>query len=177
MTHQTTPADRDAIAALHQQAFGPTEGPEIADLARVLLGQPDTITITVRRDGEIAGNVLFTPFAFCDHPQVSCQLLAPCAVAPQVQGRGLGRALMQTSIAHLTSLGVDAVFVLGIPDFYPRYGFAPTDLQTPYPDLLTMPQAWMALELTPGTLDRLSGPTLAVDAFMQPELWDTSLHA
>ncbi len=83
---------------------------------------------------------------------------------------------MEASIEHLSSVGTDAVFVLGIPTFYPRYGFVPTDKQTPYPDLMSTPEAWMALELTEGSLQKLSGKTVAIPQFMQPHWWDTSQH-
>ena len=166
----------DAIAEVHRRAFGDTEGAEIAQLARDFLDHPDTISISVKRDGQIAGNVLFSPFTFKDHPDAKCYLLAPCGVSPEYQGHGVGKELMETSIAHLKSIGTDAVFVLGVPTFYPRYGFVPTDKETPYPDLLTVPEAWMALELTEGTVGNLSGKTMAIPQFMHAHWWDTSQH-
>jgi len=167
-------AEIDAILEVHRLAFGEAEGEVTAQLAKDFLSHPETISISVRRDGQVAGNVLFTPFVFQDHPDTKCYLLAPCGVSPVYQGHGVGKELMETSIDHLKSIGADAVFVLGVPDFYPRYGFAPTDKQTPYPGLLTAPVAWMALELTAGTVDKLSGKTKAIPQFMQPHWWDTS---
>jgi predicted N-acetyltransferase YhbS len=82
---------------------------------------------------------------------------------------------METSLDHLRTIGTQAVFVLGVPTFYPRYGYAPTDKQTPYPDLLTLPNSWMALELQSGTLAKLSGQTLAVAPLMHAAVWDTSV--
>ncbi|WP_052254134.1 GNAT family N-acetyltransferase [Leisingera sp. ANG-S5] len=168
--------EKENIINVHRRAFGPDEGPEIAKLAEIFLDHPDTISISVSRDGKTAGNVLFTPFVFEDHPDAKCCLLAPCGVLPEFQGHGVGKELMETSIAHLKSAGFDAVFVLGVPAFYPRYGFVPTDKQTPYPDLLTMPESWMALELTAGTVAKLSGRTKAIPEFMQPAMWDTSAY-
>lgn len=166
----------DAILEVHRVAFGEAEGAEIAQLAKNFFDHPDTISISAERDGKIAGNVLFTPFVFTNHPDTKCYLLAPCAVSPEHQGRGVGKEIMETSIDHLKSIGTDAVFVLGVPTFYPRYGFVPTDKQTPYPDLLTAPEAWMALELTKGSVEKLSGKTIAIPQFMQAHWWDTSQH-
>ncbi|MEM7479241.1 MAG: N-acetyltransferase [Planctomycetota bacterium] len=166
--------DFESIMNVHRLAFGEAEGPEVARLARDFLGLPDTISTSARRDGKIVGNVLFTPFLFQDQPDAKCCLLAPCGVLPNYQGQGVGKELMETSIEHLKSVKTDAVFVLGVPAFYPRYGFAPTDKQTPYPDLLTISEPWMALELNPGSLSRLGGKTIAVKPFMVPEYWDTS---
>ncbi|RBW51306.1 hypothetical protein DS909_19005 [Phaeobacter gallaeciensis] len=166
--------DIDAIMEVHRLAFGEVEGAEIAQLAKDFLDHPDTISISAERAGEIAGNVMFTPIIFKGHPATKCYLLAPCGVSPEYQGRGVGKEIMETSIRYLKSIGADAVFVLGVPTFYPRYGFAQTDKQTPYPDLLTATEAWMALELTPGATKGLSGQTKAIPPFMQPHWWDTS---
>ena len=166
----------DAVLEVHRLAFGEDEGPEIAGLAEAFLALPDTLSTSARRDGAIVGNVLFTPFVFQDHPDTKCYLLAPCGVSPAYQGHGVGRELMETGIETLRSAGADAVFVLGVPGFYPRYGFLPTDKQTPYPDLLTLPKSWMALELTTGALKPLGGRTRAVEPIMRPEFWDTSAY-
>ncbi|NOE36439.1 MULTISPECIES: GNAT family N-acetyltransferase [Ruegeria] len=172
--------DINAILGIHRQAFGQAdgeaEGEAIAQLAKAFLDNPDTISISVEREGKLAGNVLFTPFVFTDHRDTKCYLLAPCGVSPHHQGTGVGKELMETSIGHLKSIGADAVFVLGVPTFYPRYGFVPTDKHTPYPDLLTAPEAWMALELTEGTVGKLSGKTQAIPQFMDAHWWDTSQH-
>ena len=167
-------SDINEILEVHKLAFGETEGEETAQLAKDFLDHPDTISISVRRDGRLAGNVLFTPFVFEDYSDTKCYLLAPCGVSPEYQGQGGGKELMETSIEHLKSIGTDAVFVLGVPTFYPRYGFRPTDKQTPYPDLLTAPDAWMALEITDDSVKKLSGKTAAIPQFMQSHWWDTS---
>ena len=166
----------DAIINIHLMAFGEAEGREVAQLAAEFMAQPETISINARRDEKIVGNILFTPFAFEDHPETKCYLLAPLGVSPGYQGRGVGRELMETSIERLKSIGADAVFVLGVPSFYPQFGFVPTDKQTPYPELLTIPESWMVLELTEGKVKPLQGKTHAVESFMQPDFWDTSAY-
>lgn len=171
-----TNTEKQAILQVHRLAFGDDEGPVIEQLADNFLARPDTISISVSRDDTIAGNVLFTPFAFQDHMDANCQLLAPLGVLPEYHGKGVGRELMETAIAHLKSIGTDAVYVLGVPTFYPRFGFVPTDKQTPYPNLLTIPESWMELALNQSVAERLSGRTVAIEPFMQPELWDTSAY-
>ena len=168
--------DIDAILEVHRSACGEAEGPETAQLAKDFLDHPDTISISAERDGKIAGNVLLAAFRFVDHPRAKCYLLAPCGVRPEYHGHGVGKEIMETGIEHLKPVGTDAVFVLGVPTFYPRYGFVPTDKHTPYPDLLTAPEAWMALELTEGAVGKLSGKTQAIPQFMDAHWWDTSQH-
>lgn len=169
-------SEKEIIKNIHLLAFGEEEGEETASLAESFLQLSETLSVNAERDGKVVGNVLFTPFAFKDHPDKKCYLLAPLGVLPEYQqgGHGVGRELMTSGIEYLKSMGVDAIFVLGVPTYYPQYGFMPTNLQTPYPELLTMPEAWMVLELNPGVTEQLSGKTIAVDEFMIPELWDTS---
>ncbi|MFA3916207.1 GNAT family N-acetyltransferase [Ruegeria hyattellae] len=167
-------AEIEPITNVHRLAFGDAEGPEIAKLAESFLALPDTISISAKRAGKIVGNVLFTPFVFQDHPDAKCYLLAPLGVLPEYQGYGVGKEVMETSIEHLKSIGTDAVFVLGVPTFYPRFGFVATEKQTPFPDLLTMPEPWMELALKAKSAIPLSGKTIAVEPFMQPHFWDTS---
>ena len=68
--------DINAIAKVHRRAFGPDEVPETAQPAKGFSAQPDTIPISVERDAQIAGNVLFPRFVFVDHPQarMACDL-------------------------------------------------------------------------------------------------------
>lgn len=55
--------------------------------------------------------------------------LAPLAVHPALQGRGLGTALVHMA---LQAAGERPVVVLGDPAFYGRMGFVPANLQSPY---------------------------------------------
>lgn len=167
-------SEKEIIKNIHFLAFG-EEGKETSELAEAFLAEPDTISISVEREGKMVGNVLFTPFVFEEHPEKKCYLLAPIGVLPEYQrGFGVGRELMQAGIEQLRSMGTEAIFVLGVPTYYPQYGFTPTDKQTPYPDLLTIPESWMALELNEGVLNVLAGKAYANKPFMNPMFWDTS---
>ncbi|NEO69971.1 N-acetyltransferase [Moorena sp. SIO3H5] len=167
-------SEKETIKNIHLLAFGEKEGEEVAQLAEDFLALPETISINVKRDDMIVGNVMFTPFSFKDHPDKKCYLLAPLGVLPKYQRHGLGKELIETGIKYLKSIGTDAVFVLGVPTYYPQHGFVPTDKQTPYPDLLTIPEAWMMLELNAGSTSHLRGETIAVEPIMDPKFWDTS---
>jgi putative acetyltransferase len=77
--------------------------------------------------------------------------LAPVAVSPAEQSRGVGAALCRAGIEAVRALGADAVVVLGHPAYYPRFGFsaeAAKPLASPYAGS----PAFMALALKPGAL-------------------------
>ncbi len=51
--------------------------------------------------------------------------LAPMAVAPDCQRRGIGTLLVQAGLNELSQSGCPIVVVLGHPEYYPRFGFVP----------------------------------------------------
>src|SRR5690606_24499893 len=76
--------------------------------------------------------------------------LAPVAVLPAFQKRGIGGELIRAGNARCAALKLDAVIVLGHADYYPRFGFsaeAAESLQAPFSG-----PHFMALELKPGAL-------------------------
>jgi predicted N-acetyltransferase YhbS len=152
-------ADRAAILALHRVAFGPEEGPVIADLVAALLDDPTAeprLSLLAERAGRPVGHILFTRATLSpDRGGLSLHLLAPLAVDPEAQGAGLGGALIRHGLARLRQDHADLVFVLGHPGYYPRHGFRPCrGIAAPYPIPAEHAEAWMVQELTPGALDR-----------------------
>ncbi len=55
---------------------------------------------------------------------------------PEQQATGIGAALIKQGLALLKTSGVELVFVLGHPGYYPRSGFTPAGVlgfDAPYP--------------------------------------------
>jgi putative acetyltransferase len=75
------------------------------------------------------------------------------AVHPAHQHLGVGGALIHMSLPMLAHQGVQAVVVLGHPEYYPRFGFSAglaASLNTPFPG-----PHLMAMELEPGSIEGL----------------------
>lgn len=72
---------------------------------------------------EVVGHVSFSPTTVDGVPFGVG--LAPVAVLPQYQRRGIGGALIRAGLKELEARGVPVVFVLGEPEYYSRFGFAP----------------------------------------------------
>jgi len=71
-------------------------------------------------------------------------------------------------------MGVDLVFVLGHPDYYPRFGFIPAlklGFQPTYPLPVEVTDAWMVLELRPNIIGTISGKVICCDVMNKPEVW------
>ncbi len=113
------PGDAGAIRDLHTVAFeGPVEA-RIVDLLRDSC--PDLVSF-VAEDGErVVGHVLFSPVTVETGPDGMG--LAPVAVLPAYQRRGIGSALVERGLAALRDRGCPFVVVLGHPGYYPRFGF------------------------------------------------------
>ena len=169
------PEDTPALLAVERAAFG---GDDEANLVAELLADPTavpTINLVAEEAGEVVGHVLFTHAVVRSaHSDIAAFCLAPLAVAPPVQGSGIGQALCTAGIAAAEQLGVGLVFVLGHIGYYPRLGFAPASplgLAAPYPIDPKVADAWMVLETKPGLLGKVRGTVICADALMHPEMW------
>ncbi|MFI6479827.1 GNAT family N-acetyltransferase [Nonomuraea sp. NPDC050663] len=111
------PEDREAVWQVEADAFG---RPDEADLLAKL--EPDkAFSLVATVGGEVVGHVLFTWLPISEHRALA---LAPLAVRPGAQGKGVGGELVRQGLARARALGVPAVVVLGDPAYYGRFGFA-----------------------------------------------------
>lgn len=146
-------ADEDAVAALLRAAFG---SPDEARLLRSLRRSGDLIeTLVAIGDDRICGHAAFCRLglrttAGAEQPVVC---LAPLAVAPQYQRRGVGTRLVETGLRKMAAAGEGIVFVLGDPAYYGRFGFS-SSAAKPYrsPFSNHARAAHLALRLKPGGL-------------------------
>jgi putative acetyltransferase len=117
------PGDEAQIRAVHLAAF-PT--PVEADLVEQLKVDGDAaISLVADDDSEIVGHVLFSRMEVeADRRPVEALALAPVAVLPHRQRRGIGSALIEAGLREAQAHGAELVFLVGEPDYYRRFGFA-----------------------------------------------------
>lgn len=143
------PADLDAIRAVHQQAFGQNEEAALVD--RLHADGDVLVSLVAEAEAALVGHILFSPLAIEQgEEELTAAALAPVAVTPSYQGRGIGAALIEEGLARCREKGIPAVVVLGHPGYYPRFGFSAASAE-----VLTAPfsgPSFMALELSPGAL-------------------------
>lgn len=123
----------------HLRPEQPRDHQPISDLLRLCFGGDAEARLVenLRRDGdlslsmvaEVAGCVVahlaLSPLQ-ASRPALA---LAPVAVHPAVQRRGIGTAMIHNVLSELPDY---TVVVLGDPAFYIGLGFAPADLASPY---------------------------------------------
>jgi putative acetyltransferase len=117
-----TIADREAIRRINTEAFG---GPVEADLVDRLRADGDLLLSLVAVDGaDIVGHVAFSRLLVEGGPEPCAAVaLAPVAVEPDHQKRGIGRQLIQTGHGRLAVRSEALFVVLGDPSYYSRFGY------------------------------------------------------
>jgi putative acetyltransferase len=110
------------VHAVVASAFG---RPAEADLVEALRQRARPIVSLVAEiAGAIVGHVMFSPVRLSGHDDLKFMGLAPLAVAPSHQRRGIGTALVTSGLERCRELGFGAVVVLGDPAYYARFGFS-----------------------------------------------------
>jgi putative acetyltransferase len=117
MIREETPNDRAAVRRVIESAFAQSAE---AELVEKLGRAGDSVISLVAEDaGQIIGHVLLSRMV-APFPALA---LAPVSVIPASQRRGVGSALIKDAIDRARSQDWTAIFVLGDPDYYQRFGF------------------------------------------------------
>lgn len=111
----------------------PQDYNQVADLVQTAFGRYDEALLveTLRKDrkimyewvatvsGEMAGHLVLSRLRSPKH----CLALGPVSIAPDHQGTGMGSALIRAALERAADEEWVAVFVLGDPAYYGRFGF------------------------------------------------------
>ena len=148
-------ADIAAIHALNEAAFPTNAEAGLVDRLRVLA--ESYIARVAVSDDETVGHIVFSPASIDGDTSIRVMGLAPMAVAPSYQRKGIGSDLVEAGTCACRDGGVAALVVLGHPEYYPRFGFQPASkfgigCEYDVPD-----EVFMAMELIAGSLDGKSG--------------------
>ena len=156
--------DYEQVEQLIQSAFlkaEHTDGDEHNLVARLREGEgfiPE-LSLAGFNNDVLVGHILFTPILIegANDQKFHSLALAPVSVNPDWQHQGIGGQLILHGHEVAKTMGFGSVILLGHPDYYPRFGYQPAskfNIAAPFdvPD-----EAFMALELTPGSLSSASG--------------------
>ncbi|MGC4749823.1 GNAT family N-acetyltransferase [Micromonospora sp. DT201] len=130
LIRRETPADVDAIRAVHAAAFAKADGngvPVEATLVDALRADEDWLPayslVATDPGGQVVGHVVATRARVAGEPVALG--LGPLGVLPDWQRRGVGGALMHAVLGAADAHDEPLVVLLGHPDYYPRFGFRP----------------------------------------------------
>jgi putative acetyltransferase len=171
----TAKEDLDDVLEIERLAF---DGNEEASLVADLLQDPTAdpvVSLLAFIGNEPVGHILFSRVYFEDSQESPMMhILAPLAVKPDWQGRGVGGKLIKAGISKLKEIGSSLLFVLGYPDYYSKHGFIPDaakmGYETPYPLLEHQYDAWMVQSLT-SEPPKYMGRIRCAKMLDKPEYW------
>ena len=119
-----TEADHAAIHRLTADAFAPmrfSDGTEPAIIRQLRARNELVLSLAAVQDGALVAHVAFSPARIADQP--GYLVLGPLSVAPPLQRRGIGSALVADAIGRLRASGAKGVVVIGNPAVYGPMGF------------------------------------------------------
>lgn len=128
------PADKEAIHHLHESAFETSfEANLVASLRKTNFYLKE-LSLVAECEGAVVGHILFTRIAIKDgkstHPALA---LAPLAVHPAMQHKGIGKMLIEKGLETCKYLGNHLVIVLGDPKYYAKFNFELASAYDIYP--------------------------------------------
>lgn len=172
---KATHLDSDKVLSVERLAFG---NDKEAKLVRELLNDPSAqpvLSLLAFKGRKAVGHILFTAASLTQTKRaVPIAILAPLAVVPDSQKQGIGTKLIKRGLKLLYEAGIDLVFVLGHPGYYPRFGFKPAGklgFEAPYPIADQHKDAWMVQALRPGVIGSVCGKVICADALNKPDYW------
>jgi putative acetyltransferase len=157
-----------AVNSVNEAAFGRANEAELVGRLRsegVILA-----SLVAELEKRIVGHILFSRMSIeTDGGSIAAVALAPMAVLPEHQRRGIGGRLIRHGLDCLRQSGEHIVLVLGHPDYYPRFGFSAAkarSIASPF-----RPEAFMGMELSRGALQEIRGTVKYPAAFGLPDLF------
>jgi putative acetyltransferase len=116
-----TARDRGAVRALHHAAFA--DEPAVVHIVDDLNRSGDAvISLVAEHETSIVGHVLFSRL----QAPMRALTLSPLGVHPDFQRTGIGSSLVRKGLERARQDQWQAVFVLGSPAYYGRFGFNAT---------------------------------------------------
>ena len=162
-----TETDFRAVEEVTREAFWNLNSPGCEEhyLAHLLRNHPDflpELDFVAVHGAEIVGNIMYSASRVEDVPTVT---FGPLSVLPLYQGRGVGTALVEHTLALCRQMRLRAVLIYGDPAYYARFGFRPARAFDICTAANMYAAALQALELYPGALEGVHGRFFESDVF------------
>ena len=158
MIRKSKQTDIDKIAKLMHESFSSEAESNL--VKKLFSGEDILVNLVYQSSDQILGNIIISKIKM--HPDVGlfCGGVGPLAVRPSHQFKGIGSQLMKAAIIECSNLGVDALFVLGDPNYYKRFNFEVSKIRSDY-----NAKNLQELQLTGNCLNDLQAKISYADAF------------
>lgn len=119
------PDDIEAISRITELAF--RSNPYSQQTEQFIIDQLRrdgalSVSLVAEVDGQVVGHIAFSPVEISDD-SANWYTLGPIAVTPELQGQGIGQALVSAGLDVLRTLAAEGCVLAGEPGFYGRFGF------------------------------------------------------
>lgn len=125
-----TPDDDRAVENLTREAFWNVYRPGCIEhyILHAYRSREDFVPeldFVMEKGGRIMGHIMYVraEIQADDGRRIPIMTFGPISIAPEYQGQGCGRALLEFSMKKAASLGVGALCIEGNIDFYGKLGF------------------------------------------------------
>lgn len=161
-----SPQDFPKVYNVNVEAFGRSDEAQLVDRLRSGNSFIEELSLVACVDNKVVGHILFSKIVIVDGQHRNESLaLAPMAVVPELQNRGIGTQLIQEGLKKAKSLGHHSVIVLGHDKFYPKFDFVPTNKWNIKAPFNVPSTSFMGLELDEGAFEDVQGVVQYPDVF------------
>ena len=159
--------DFNAIFEVNKIAFGQDNEAKLVELLRESNAYAPELSLVATVDNRIIGHILFSKILIVDdnHNEFESLALAPMAVLPEFQQKGVGRQLIKTGLDRAKELQYQSVIVLGHEHYYPKFGFVPADKWNIKAPFDVPSNVFMGIELVAEGLKDVTGTVKYPKAF------------
>ena len=130
MIRKSKQTDLEKIAKLMHESFSSEVESNL--VRKLFSGEDILVNLVYQSQDQILGNIIISKTKMYPDVGLFCVGVGPLAVRPSHQFKGIGSQLMKAAIIECRNLGVDALFVLGDPNYYKRFSFKVSKISSDY---------------------------------------------
>ena len=119
------PSDIEAISMVTVEAFKTLEISRHTEqfiVVALRAANALSVSLVAELDGRVVGHIAFSPIAISDGT-LNWYGLGPVSVLPELQRKGIGKALIQEGLVRLKALKAGGCCLVGHPEYYTKFGF------------------------------------------------------
>lgn len=149
--------DYEAVRVINDKAFGQPDEGRIVDKIREMC--EDILSLVAVEGEKAVGHIFFSPVVINHSGKtIKGMGLAPMAVLPALQNKGIGSLLVKEGIKRVMETGCPFIIVLGHEKYYPRFGFETASNYGIQPQWEGVPdEAFMVMIMDKETMAGISG--------------------